>query len=174
MQKFKDRWEIKDNWQLVFPVLGLLGLLFSSYLIGKYILELLPIDQTNNIYSSILSTIVLFLFVIFLFITLKLFNILETKWNISYRWELIAIFIVFAVTGSTAARISSPILSFLGLDIDTTTLWVYWLLKILLIFPVYQLLLIIVGWTFGQFNFFWEFEKKMLRRMGFSRLLKKF
>ena len=36
-------------------------------------------------------------------------------------------------------------------------------------FPIYQLTLPLVGWVFGQFNFFWNFEKKMLRRMGLKR-----
>lgn len=172
MQKFKKRWEIERSWQLVFPVLGLLGLVFSSYLIGKYILKLLPIDQSDSIYIGVLSAIILFLSSIFLFITLKLFNTLETKWNVSYRWELIAIFIAFAVTGSTAARISDPILAFIGLHRDTTNGWLYWPIRILFIFPVYQILLIIVGWLFGQFKFFWGFEKKMLSRIGFARFFK--
>ncbi|PKV51494.1 hypothetical protein ATE84_3579 [Aquimarina sp. MAR_2010_214] len=172
MQKFKKRWEIKRNWQLIFPILGLLSLVFSSYLIGKYILKLLPINQIDTTYIGVLSALVIFLSSIFLFITLKLFNILETKWNVLYRWELIAIFIAFAVTGSTAARISDPILSFLGLHREITNGWIYWPIRILFIFPVYQVLLIIVGWLFGQFKFFWGFEKKMLSRMGFARFFK--
>ena len=47
--------------------------------------------------------------------------------------------------------------------------FLFWTLRILIIFPVYQLLLIIFGWLFGQFHFFWAFEKKMLSRMGFKR-----
>lgn len=172
MQKFKERWEIKDNWQLIFPILGLLSLVFLSYLIGKYILKLLPITQNDSIYIGVLSAIIIFLSSLFLFITLKLFNVLETKWNVSYRWELIAIFIAFAVTGSTAARVSDPILTFIGIHRDTTNGWLYWPARILLIFPVYQILLIIVGWLFGQFKFFWDFEKKMLSRMGFARFFK--
>ncbi|WP_062058014.1 DUF6787 family protein [Aquimarina longa] len=170
MQKFKERWEIKHNWQLLFPILGIASLLFSSYLISKYLLNSIyqPVD---SIYIGLLSAIILFLTFLFLFITLKLFSVLETKWNVSYRWELIAIFIVFAITGSTAARISDPILSILGLHKGINS-WIYWPIRILLIFPIYQVLLLIVGWIFGQFKFFWNFEKKMLRRMGFARFLK--
>jgi hypothetical protein len=43
---------------------------------------------------------------------------------------------------------------------------VYWPLRIGLIFPLYQVLLVLIGALFGQFNFFWGFEKKMLRRFG--------
>jgi hypothetical protein len=38
-------------------------------------------------------------------------------------------------------------------------------LRLLLIFPIYQILLVFVGFIFGQFSFFWEFEKKMLVRL---------
>ena len=36
----------------------------------------------------------------------------------------------------------------------------YWLIRILLIFPLYQILLIIVGTLFGEFKYFWAIEKK--------------
>ncbi|MEW7293019.1 DUF6787 family protein [Aquimarina sp. 2304DJ70-9] len=170
MQKFKDRWEIKSNWQLIFPILGLVSLVFSSYLISKRVLPVIEIHQTDIAYIGLLSTTTIFLSVLLLFITLKLFNILESKWAVTYRWELIAIFIVFAITGSTAARISDPVISFLGIHRETTNGWIYWPLRILLVFPIYQILLLIVGWLFGQFKFFWNFEKKMLSRMGLSRL----
>ncbi|GGX04343.1 DUF6787 family protein [Aquimarina muelleri] len=169
MQKFKDRWEIKRNWQLIFPILGILSLIFSSYLIAKYILNLINIQQTDVSYFGVLSAIIIIISFIFLFITLRLFNILEPRWKVNYRWELIAIFIAFAITGSTAARISDPILSFLSLDRSSTNAWIYWPIRILIVFPIYQILLLIVGWIFGQFKFFWSFEKKMLNRMGLAR-----
>jgi hypothetical protein len=34
-----------------------------------------------------------------------------------------------------------------------------------LIFPFYQVLLVFFGFIFGEFAFFWNFEKKMLRAM---------
>lgn len=173
MQKFKDRWEIKANWQLLFPLLGLTGLLLSSYLLSrKLTTSVLKLTETDEAYFLSISLITVFFFIPLLGLTLKIFSALEKKWKINYRWELIAIFIAFAVTGSTAAKISDPIISLLGLDRESTSGWIYWPIRILLIFPVYQVLLLIVGWLFGQFNFFWNFEKKMLRRMGFAKYLK--
>ncbi|WP_299437183.1 DUF6787 family protein [uncultured Aquimarina sp.] len=172
MQKFKDRWEINANWQLVFPVLGLIGLFISSFLLSKKLTSgVLKLSETHDSYFLTILVITLFLFIPLLGLTLKIFNALEKKWNITYRWELIAIFIAFAITGSTAARISDPIISLLGFQQEFTSGWLYWPLRILLIFPIYQVILLIVGWLFGQFKFFWWFEKKMLRRMGFARFL---
>ncbi len=171
MENFKNKWEIKKNWQLIFPVLGICSLVFSSYLISKNISELFTIEN-EIIHISLLLLLTLVFTLVFLYITLKIFEKLETKWDVAYRWELIAIFIVFAITGSTSARISDPIISFIGLSKETTSGWIYWPFRIILIFPIYQILLVFVGWVFGQFKFFWNFEKKMLSRLGFARFLK--
>ncbi|WP_025742048.1 DUF6787 family protein [Aquimarina pacifica] len=171
MESFKNKWEIKQNWQLVFPALGIIGLVISSYLIGKSISKHFLIEN-EIINSSVLLFLTSLFTVFFLFITLKIFGKLESRWEVTYRWELIAIFIVFAITGSTSARISDPIIHFIGLSQETTSGWLYWPLRILLIFPIYQVLLVFVGWLFGQFKFFWTFEKKMLSRLGFARFFK--
>ena len=39
MEKFKKDWEIQQNWQLLFPLLGLLGLGYSSYKLTKAFLN---------------------------------------------------------------------------------------------------------------------------------------
>ena len=171
MQKFKERWEINASWQLIFPVLGLISLVFSSYLISKSIIKLIYV-KSETIYIGLQIAIIVILSTLFLFVTLRLFRILAKKWEVTYRWELIAIFIAFAITGSTAARISDPILAFLGITNEMSIIWLYWVLRIFIIFPVYQVLLLIVGWLFGQFSFFWDFEKKMLKRLGFARFIK--
>ena len=78
--------------------------------------------------------------------------------------QLIIIFIVFGITGSLSVVLGKYFLinifgeSFLNNDY-------YWLLRLILIFPIYQVLLIIVGALFGQFRYFWEIEKKILIRM---------
>ena len=92
-------------------------------------------------------------------------NKLKQRWNITSNWQLIIIFIVFAITGSTAAYLSKPFTNLIGVTKESMSLWIYWPLRLLLIFPIYQVLLVLIGTLFGQFNFFWEFEKKMLTRM---------
>ena len=78
--------------------------------------------------------------------------------------QLIIIFIVFGITGSLSVVLGKYVLinifgeSFLNNDY-------YWLLRLILIFPIYQVLLIIIGALFGQFKYFWEIEKKILIKM---------
>ena len=92
-------------------------------------------------------------------------NKLKERWNIKSNWQLIIIFIVFAITGSTAAYLSKPLTNLLGITKDNLSEWLYWPIRLLIIFPAYQVLLVIIGAIFGQFTFFWEFEKKMLDRL---------
>jgi hypothetical protein len=50
----------------------------------------------------------------------------------------------------------------------------YWYtpIRLLIIFPLYQVLLVVIGFLLGEFKFFWAFEKKMLKRMGLGFLFK--
>jgi len=164
MQNIKDRWEINKNWQLIYLVLGVFSLLLSGYFIAKGVLS--RFSEANNILLVFLTLIIAYGI---LNVTLKLFKKLAIKWQVNYRWELIAIFLVFAVTGSTSAKISGPIIDFLNLRELISNSFLFWSVRILIIFPIYQFLLVIVGWIFGQFKFFWAFEKKMLSRMGFKK-----
>ncbi|WP_293892691.1 DUF6787 family protein [Flavobacterium sp.] len=97
----------------------------------------------------------------------------KERWNIKSNWQLFVIIVVFAITGSSAAFLSKPILALFGISKNTASAWEYYPLYIILIFPIYQLLLVSFGFLFGQFTFFWAFEKKILRSCGFGFLLKK-
>ena len=87
------------------------------------------------------------------------------------KWEMIRIFLVFAITGSTSAFIGRPIINFLGVTKDNLSAPIYWILYIFIGLVCYQILLVTFGWIFGQFQFFWNFEKKMLKRMGLKRFI---
>ncbi|MBZ0326211.1 MAG: diacylglyceryl transferase [Altibacter sp.] len=95
-------------------------------------------------------------------------NKLKQRWNIESNWQLFIIFLVFAITGSTSAKFAAPVTDLVGITADMGW-YVYWPVRILIIFPLYQVLLVLFGWLFGEFQFFWNFEKKMLRgmRLGF-------
>lgn len=97
---------------------------------------------------------------------------LKERWQIDSNWQLIVILFVFSITGSAATILAVPIMGFLGISADVGS-FSYWIIRILLIFPLYQFLLVIFGWLFGQYIFFWKFEKKMIRRLRLGFLLKK-
>ncbi|HEA29102.1 MAG TPA: prolipoprotein diacylglyceryl transferase [Leeuwenhoekiella sp.] len=171
MKQFKANWEITKNWQLIYPLLGVLLSLGFGFIIA------LRMGQAYFLEHELILLFTAVLTVIFTYLIIKVclycFKKLKNKWQVDARWELIAIFIVFAITGSTAGRVSSPIMQALGLGSDAISGWLYWPLRIILIFPLYQVLLIIIGWIFGQYKFFYAFEKKMLSRMGLGFLFKK-
>jgi hypothetical protein len=98
---------------------------------------------------------------------------LKQKWGLTSNWQVLAIILVFSINGSFATWVAKPVTEFFGLSSETTKPYILYLtLRILLIFPIYQLTLPLVGWLFGQFKFFWNMEKKMLKRMGLGRLFK--
>ena len=114
---------------------------------------------------------------------LNLYNIeklvtkkLKEKWGNSPPFQMLIVFVVIGVTGSVAAKISGPIVSLL--PIDNLPGLIYWPLRLLIIFPVYQVLLIWFGFMFGAivsvltfkkdkfiFNFFFNLSLKMSKKM---------
>ena len=105
------------------------------------------------------------------------FSQLKKKWGVSSTLQLIIIFIVFGITGSLSVRLGSPLLNLINLVPEKFEAipfgkFIYWTIRIIAIFPLYQVLLIIVGSVFFQFRFFWNFEKKILKKIGFKRFFK--
>jgi hypothetical protein len=79
--------------------------------------------------------------------------------------------VVFGITGSASVQLGRPLLNLLYLSPEIFKeiplgIILYYLLRLIVIFPIYQVLLIFFGTIFLQFKFFWKFEKKMLRKMG--------
>ena len=95
-------------------------------------------------------------------------NKLKEKWGIISNFQIIIILVVFSITGSVAVWIAKPVLNLVGLDKEVVSPWLFWPIRIFIIFPIYQILIVIIGALFGQFKFFWAFEKKMLVRLGFK------
>lgn len=88
---------------------------------------------------------------------------LQQRWGVKSALQVFLILLVFACTGFTVLFIKKPIFNLLGIYDQTG--WVKGVLYLVAILPMYQVLLLIYGFIFGQFKFFWEFEKKMFRRM---------
>jgi hypothetical protein len=97
---------------------------------------------------------------------------LKERWGVTSNLQFTIIFIVFAITGSASAWLSRYFCEWIGLTKDDLGFW-FTPVRLILIFPIYQVLLVLIGAIFGQFKFFWAFEKRMLRAMKLGFLLPK-
>lgn len=88
---------------------------------------------------------------------------LKAKWNVTGS-QLLLILCVFAITGSSTAWLSRAITGWLGLTADSP-LPIRLLLRISVLLFGYQVILLLVAIPFGQFRFFWNYEKKLIRRL---------
>jgi hypothetical protein len=90
-------------------------------------------------------------------------NKLQTRWKVDSLWQVVVILIVFACTGFTVLLIKNPLFEYF-FPTGEKPVWasaLYWIL----ILPVYNGFLLFYGFIFGQFRFFWDFEKRFLSRI---------
>lgn len=90
------------------------------------------------------------------------FDRLKTKWNIQSNFQLAIVLVVFAITGSASLWVAKPALKWIGLSDDVNP-WIRIPLRIILILPLYQVMLLVIGSLFGQFHFFLNLQKKWWR-----------
>jgi len=76
---------------------------------------------------------------------------------------MLIILLVFALTGTTILFLKKPVVNFFVGDGEKSI--VFTVLYLIFILPVYNLFLLIYGFLLGQFQFFWEYEKKFFRRI---------
>ena len=95
-----------------------------------------------------------------------MFEKLKKRWNIESNFQVVIILIVFAITGSTTVYLKRIIFDWLQITSETP-LAIKIPVYVVVIMTVYNILLLIVGFLFGQFKFFWEFEKRFFSRMVF-------
>lgn len=95
---------------------------------------------------------------------------LKERWGVSSDWQVLLIFVVFGLTGSTVVYIKGYFFQLIGLT-EATPGWLKTTLYLIFIFPAYQVLLLIYAFIFGQFDFFWNKMKKLGR--GIKRLFTK-
>ena len=86
---------------------------------------------------------------------------LKNLFRVSSTYQLIVVFIVFGITGSLSLVVSDYISGFFNLDSI--------ILSIIFVLVIYQFLLIIIGTLFGEFDYFWEMEKKIISRFKFKK-----
>jgi hypothetical protein len=93
----------------------------------------------------------------------RLIEKLKKRWGVG-PWGVAAILVAFSLAGMTVVRITPGIQGFI-LPEDAPG-WARWTVRLLVIVPVYQVLLLAYGTLLGQFAFFWEKEKAMVRWLG--------
>jgi len=91
---------------------------------------------------------------------------LQERWKVKSAFQVIVILVVFTCTGTTVALIARPLLRvlFSPSPVPAWATFTYYIL----ILPFYNIILLIYGFVFGQFTFFWDFEKRFFSRT-FSR-----
>jgi hypothetical protein len=90
---------------------------------------------------------------------------LMQKWQLKSTFQVIMVLLVFTLTGSTVVLLRKTLFSVLGFT-DDTSFWLKTIAYILFIFPAYQILILVYGFLLGQFDFFWQKEKKLLQKVG--------
>jgi formyltetrahydrofolate-dependent phosphoribosylglycinamide formyltransferase len=96
-----------------------------------------------------------------------MFKRLQDKWKVTPS-QLFWILCVFAITGTTTAWVSKAITGWLNLGPDSSLTLRIFIRTMVLLFG-YQIIILIVSIPFGQFRFFWNYEKKILRWMGLMK-----
>jgi len=85
---------------------------------------------------------------------------LKIKWGLESIFQVIIVLLVFSITGTTVVFLRKTLFGWLGFD-DSTNFWLKTVTYILFMLPAYQTLLLFYGSLFGQFEFFWNKEKKL-------------
>src|SRR5688572_25150427 len=91
----------------------------------------------------------------------RMFQRLKQRWKVN-GLQLFLILCVFAITGTTTAYLTRQVT--IWLNLDSSSAW-YWILKIGMLVFGYQVLILLFSIPFGQFSFFWNYEKKILRKL---------
>lgn len=101
-----------------------------------------------------------------------MFSKLQKRWGLTSGWQVVAILLVFSLAGISILPVRRWFFHLMGVTVETPSL-LRFILWLLIVFPAYQVFLLIYGAIFGQFAFFWEKEKRMFRwiarRLGLVR-----
>jgi hypothetical protein len=87
---------------------------------------------------------------------------LKTKWGITSTWQVIAILLTFSLAGMSITQIRPLVWGLFGFTPETP-MWIKVPTYLVMIFPTYQVMLMVFGTLLGQFSFFWAKEKAMFR-----------
>ena len=92
-----------------------------------------------------------------------MFEKLKSRWNLKNTKQVILVLLVFALTGSTVLFIKKPLFALWFPDGEIPL--AFSIAYYILIFPIYNVFLLLYGFLLGQFDFFWNYEKKFFNRI---------
>jgi len=96
----------------------------------------------------------------------KIWDRWKEKWNVETDRRMVWIFIVFAITGMSIVYIRKPITKFLFSKSTYGELnWYEFILTILMVYLIYQIMLLLVGTLLGEHKFVKWFVIKMNKRL---------
>lgn len=88
---------------------------------------------------------------------------LQTRWKVNNAFQVVVILLIFACTGFTVLFLKRPLFHY-WFGEGSTPLFASTIYYILIL-PVYNVFLLGYGFVFGQFRFFWDFEKRFFNRI---------
>lgn len=89
-----------------------------------------------------------------------MFKRLQEKWKVN-GWQVAIIIVVFALGGSLCGWLGKQVLNLFAIDEVNLRIPLY-ILLVTLLWPV---CVILISIPFGQFPFFWNYLKKIFKRM---------
>lgn len=90
---------------------------------------------------------------------------LKERWQLKSTWQVLLVLLTFSCTGFSVLFLKKPLYALAGIT-EATPLWLRSLYYCLTVLPAYQVLLLGWGFLFGQFRFFWNFEKRLFQRIA--------
>lgn len=99
----------------------------------------------------------------------KIIQSLKNKWNVKSDVELLWIFFIFAVTGSSIVYVRKTITNYLFNKSTYGELeWYELIITIIIVYFVYQIFLFVIGSILGKHKFVKWFVLKMNKRIFFK------
>ena len=90
-------------------------------------------------------------------------NNLVSFFGANSKYQLLKIFIIFGLAGSFSVILSEPLLQLVSIENFISNKFFYWLIRLILIFPIYQFVLIGLALVFGEFRYFKKFFTKFIK-----------
>ena len=89
-------------------------------------------------------------------------NSLINFFGANSKVHLFKIFIIFGLAGSLSVFLSDPLLQLVSIENFISNKFFYWLIRLILIFPIYQFVLIFLALVFGEFGYFKKIFTKFI------------